>query len=780
MLCFLICKQTKLPNRTNLKTMIVRIFLILILAFSAQLYAQLPNSKMNVDLFLQWQDWHQQEKSASVSIPILVKGSIETIQQLTKAGKGHYKYAVGDIASIELPLSELEIWLATEGIERMESQRLQGQHFFEEDTFMLRNNNVTAVHQGQGNIPYPFKGEGVVLGIIDDGFEWRHPDLMHPNDSSSRILHLWDQTTYNSNFFESYYAYGSSWTKAEIDAGSCTHAAGDHGSHVLGTAAGNAWAANKYMGIAPEADIVAVSLSEQGYFPHRFVDAVHYIFRQADQLGQPCAINSSVGTYWGSHDGGDLFSMAIDSMLDAAPGRALIQAGGNARQYKMHWQANLGQGNDTARVWLDYLSDHRVYAALFADTADFNQLEFSFEYMNGANYKTEGQSQVYHILNDLEWTETGGRLLDTFFMNPFGAPITLEIYASQWNGVYELQFVIRNSPVTVNNYWQLTFSGVGKVDMWSNQTLLATSSLLQGIPVPYYQEPDNQQTLAGLWTCSEKVITVAAYQNRANMVNYQGDTVSMAYTGYPVFGIAEFSSLGPARDGIQKPNLTAPGGQVLSAQPLSTLQYFKNVGHPFIDVGGWHASGKGTSMAAPMVAGAAALYFQCQPQANWQQLQAALEQAARVDSFVVKESAYLPNQHWGYGKLDVYELLKACMVYGCTDSLAPNYNPNAHIEDGSCMLLLSASALEEKAFELYPNPSSGQITLRIPQEYVGSSRLKVEVFDLLGRNLNVNSPRVLEVETVLDLRDLLSGAYVLVLRDESGLLWQQKLLLNKQ
>lgn len=744
-----------------------------------QSQAQESHSKMNVDLYLHWQEVLEKGTEAEENCPLLVQGNLDAIRKLLKENKGYYKYAVGNIAAVEIPLNTLEYWLADPQIIRVESERLKGIDLFEEDSLMLINNNAVAVHEGEGILPYGFQGEGALLGIIDDGFEWQHPDFLSMEDSSSRIQYLWDQTIYNPNYFESFYAYGSSWNKAEIDAGDCTHNPGTHGSHVLGTAAGNGWAANKYVGIAPKSDILAVSLSEQGYFLHHFVDGVHYIFDKADELEKACAINSSVGTYWGAHDGRDLFTAIIDSMIVAKPGRALIQAGGNARQSKMHWQAELSATQDTARVWFEYAQAYlATHTTIFADTGDLENIEFSFELVDGSTFNYKGQSRSYNLLRDVVWSPlTGlGTLNDTlFYVN--GSPIVLEWIISNYNGTYEMYLVLKSSYFS-SDYWQMTVSGQGKIDLWSDYDLLGNSSILLTSPAKHYKSPDNEQTIVSYWTCSDKVITVAAYQNRGSLINYNGDTVSLASNGYPVLGIADFSSLGPTRDGRQKPDLTAPGGQVVSAQPLGALQSFKNSNYLYLDVDGWHVSNRGTSMAAPMVAGAAALYFQCQPEADWQQLQLALEAAARVDSFVVKEADYIPNQHWGYGKLDVYELMKACMIYGCQDSTADNYNPDAHLEDGSCMLPMTITTEKDGNFQLYPNPSNGLVYLAVDELVSKEALFEIQIFDLLGRQLKYLTINKYSKAIEIDLSDLNSGCYVLMASLGGKPVFQEKLILS--
>lgn len=742
----------------NLFQAFLSIFIVL-----QSLSAQLPNTKINTDLFRLWQESLSNEDELNKQIPILLKGQPDSLRQLVLRHKGHFKYAVGDIASVSLPVRAISDLLEHSSVQRLEHRIVKTANLFHEDSTADVNNNIRPVHQGQGILPQGFRGEGIVLGIIDDGFEWQHPDFL-TQDSSSRIQFLWDQNHVNPDYFENFYAYGSSWDVTAIDSGYITHSPGGHGSHVLGTAAGNARAAGKYVGIAPEADIVAVSINENGNdFLGSFVDGVHYIFNKATALGKPCAINSSVGTYSGAHDGRDLYSALIDSMLQT-PGRALIQAGGNARQFNMHWQANLQAGLvDTARVWMQPVaSAFSTFSYIFADTADFNGLSFSFEWIDRTTHQIKGYTQAFQVLRDFSFSGNQPALLrDTLFLVN-GSPVVLFIYIEQWAGVYEILVQIKNSQNT-NDYWQLTLSGEGKMDLWSNSNTLGSSNLVMNGSAAHYLNPDNNQSIVGFWTCSENVITVASYQNMAWLENYSGDTVSLSTTGWLPPGISHFSSLGPTRDGRQKPDLAAPGGQVMSAATLSTLLSYRSNGYAYLDEAGWHVSNRGTSMAAPMVAGAAALYFQCRPQSTALELKAALQAAARLDSFVFAQSTELPNIHWGYGKLDVYNLISGCLLYGCTDSTAPNYNPAAHIEDGSCILPLSLNVINNDfSLSAAPNPFSNLLSINV--SLPDGQEAELCVADALGRIVWQMPVAAGTKQLSWDRGNLPAGCYWLMLR----------------
>jgi len=77
------------------------------------------------------------------------------------------------------------------------------------------------------------------------------------------------------------------------------------------------------------------------------------------------------------------------------------------------------------------------------------------------------------------------------------------------------------------------------------------------------------------------------------------------------------------------------------------------------------------------------------------------------------------------------------IVYGCMDSTAINYNPDANIDDGSCEYLGIHTVPIPESFVLmnpYPNPFNPVTTLRygLPEQ----SHVTLTVYDLMGREIN--------------------------------------------
>jgi len=90
--------------------------------------------------------------------------------------------------------------------------------------------------------------------------------------------------------------------------------------------------------------------------------------------------------------------------------------------------------------------------------------------------------------------------------------------------------------------------------------------------------------------------------------------------------IAGFSSRGPTLDGVTKPDVVAPGVNVISLRsPRSTLDRTR----PGLRVGNWYFRLSGTSMATPICAGVTSLLIQMNPGISPDIIKNALKSTAR-------------------------------------------------------------------------------------------------------------------------------------------------------
>ena len=177
-------------------------------------------------------------------------------------------------------------------------------------------------------------GKGVIVGIIDSGIDWRHPDFRDPADSQrSRILAIWDRESSPEVTGEGSppegFDYGRVWTRDEIEAALRGEAVGPprdpyrHGTFVAGIAAGNGNADPRFRGMAPEAEIVVVAFG--------VLDGARYMFDLAEVRGRPVVVNYSGGTFLSHSERKEL-----EDLLREKPGRALVASAGNLGQGLRH------------------------------------------------------------------------------------------------------------------------------------------------------------------------------------------------------------------------------------------------------------------------------------------------------------------------------------------------------------------------------------------------------------------------------------------------------------
>jgi len=183
------------------------------------------------------------------------------------------------------------------------------------------------------DLSLPYKGSGVVVGAVDSGIDWTHPDFCN-KDGSSRILAIWDQTS-SQDSPPAGFSYGTEVTPPF--SGETGLDEDGHGTHVMSIAAGNGNAGAGMSGMAPAADLVFVKMSlmyEQGI--DHMLDGINYIFQKAESLGLPAAVNLSLGFTGGSHDGTSIACQAIDALT--GPGRIIVNSAGNEARYSTGYE----------------------------------------------------------------------------------------------------------------------------------------------------------------------------------------------------------------------------------------------------------------------------------------------------------------------------------------------------------------------------------------------------------------------------------------------------------
>lgn len=469
-------------------------------------------------------------------------------------------------------------------------------------------------------------GAGVLVGIIDvQGFDFAHPDFLE--GGSTRFHAIWDQGGVGKA--PGGFHYGHELRKIAMDkaiarasrAGAAATElepqsqmdAGSHGTHVASIAAGN-------RGVASKAVIagVLVSMPEEDldrrksfYDSTRIVDAVEYLLKLGEELKLPVSINVSLGTNGHAHDGTSAMSRWLDMALSVR-GRCICVAAGNAGQEKATAPGDIGyvmgrihtSGQVAARE-LTHDVDWVVVGNGRADISE-NELELWYspqdrfavsirppggdwigpvepgEFIENRQLPDKSMVSIYNEL----YAPANGCNYIAMFLSPFfsqsgvvGVPSgtwTLRIHAREIrNGKFHA-WIERDDPRPVGRN--------GPVEYWAFPSFFSERSNVDNSSI---------SSLA----CGHHIVAVANLHEGQDKINIS-------------------SSQGPTRDNRFKPDVAAPGTDIVAAKAFS--------GSDDLWIGM-----TGTSMASPFVAGVAALMLATNAKLTSAQIIGILQRTAR-------------------------------------------------------------------------------------------------------------------------------------------------------
>ncbi len=653
-------------------------------------------------------------------LDVLVKGDLQQIQQYLRAKGGQVKYSAGSIAAITIPVKEVQSFSLCNFVERIEYTKNNLRTL---DDSSLKKNNILPIHAGT-SLPQAYTGKNVIVGIIDTGTDFTHPDF---KDSlgKSRIQWLWDQRSGASPSSPQPYNYGIEWSKQKIDSGLCTHVDNlsmGHGTKVAGVAAGNGRSAAAYKGIAPEADIITVAIDFNSNGPV-ITDAINYIITKSTALAKPFVINISLGDYYGTHDAKDLQAQMIETMMGNTPGRALVAAGGNHGDNSVH---HLGYtvGADTSFTFINN-STNFINFQVCADTATFKNVFYTFG-LYDSNLQYKGNVGFRKVFSSI-----GTVVADTLRYNGNQYGI-VQSYCDNYGGSYFLDVLF--TPDSLDYLWTFEATGTGRLDSWGNDFISSSLPTVSQFPrMAHYKRSDSLQTICSSYQCSDKVITVANYTDRMGFTD-----VSNTYA--PAAGIhdsiAPTSSLGPTRDGRMKPDIAATGENIATTGSSYYMSWLI-ANYPFVVTqDSLHMIFGGTSAASPAVAGFVALYLQKNPTATAQMIKQDIINCSKQDIY----TGTVPNPLWGHGKLDGHHAL-LCNTIGVSQ-----FNSGYSIE-------------------AYPNPATNEINILTASE---AYPLNYTLFDVMGKT--VAEGRLISQQETIKLNELSNGVYMMRVRNNNGIL----------
>lgn len=546
---------------------------------------------------------------------------------------------------------------------------------------------VDNAHKGTSlNIPY--NGEGTIVGIIDNGFQYDHSAFIDTEKGQSRISRIWEQRCDTvASLRPDNFSYGCEYApgKATLSARQFDMITSTHGTHVAGIAAGGDMRFNNpYYGVSPKSEIVLVSTKATDA---TVIDAVKYIFDYADSQNKPCVINISLGSNIGPHDG----TSYADRMLDAlqGEGRLIVGAVGNSSGSCTHANKSFS------------IREHSLNTAVQFTYYGKTQLSMVDIWgTEGKKFKT--RISIYNKATNREiasFDPIDSSQPDTKRFTYKGLPdgatdsisVTIDAISKidTYNGKPNLYFqAVADNIDKKQIFICLNIEAVsGEINMWND----GYYSTFTNLGHPEYTSGDDEFLASELGGTGKKIISVGAFTSKNKYTNLGGTTNS---TGYTIGDICSFSSKGPTMDGRVKPEITAPGSIIVSAysryyagfnatKMISSLAYK--------DKASYYGTMQGTSMASPFVAGTMSLWLQADPTLTPERAKRFLQQSATNDSKTgnIRQTG---SQQWGYGKINTYSGLKLCVESGVNEIETSAANYSYSINSGKLQILLASDA----------------------------------------------------------------------------------------
>lgn len=460
--------------------------------------------------------------------------------------------------------------------------------------------------------PAGLGGAGVVVGVVDGALDVTHRgfrEVVAPNNSRARFY--WVQTTDSATAPgddpDAYHTanpgttpdfsnptpldYGRVYDRAYINTAlglaggpygntasriSRVPASAEHGTHVAGIAVGNGRAAGgtagTHIGAAPQADLVHVAywhgvagVSYDATFEDSVIDAMDFVFRAAAFLGEPAVVNLSQGTNLGPHNGTTPFDTARDNMLNSFTGRSIVGSAGNDDNDSGFRQGTVTHGTTETLT----LTPAQMFFGWPVEQPMDRWLEVWYRGPE-LDYRIQsGAAQSPWLLAGQDYSGS---------LN--GYDVNAERDAETSAGLRNLRIEIEDAMSTAT--WTVRLRNPHATDdvgyhAWTGP---------QGQHASLAGATQHSYTL-GDPACGQAILTVGATAKRIPANPAQADLVTT------------YSGAGPTLDGRIKPEIVAVGGTA-AAEVISTAS----------DQASGYVGKNGTSMSAPLTAGAVALLFE--------------------------------------------------------------------------------------------------------------------------------------------------------------------------
>ena len=532
-------------------------------------------------------------------------------------------------------------------------------------------------------LPQAFTGKGVVAGVMDVGFDFTHPAFRN-SDGTSRIKWFWDPMAPDATDDGLGMVYT---TPAEVLAARyCTNGdSEDHGCHVMGSMTG-CGLNGRYVGMAPEADIMGAYIPLGRYtesylerireyiLSHRadytFISdeiinvdlssvlelvELYNIFKAADAAGEPCVVNWSFGAGANFFIDTTLYEEVFNQLV--GPGHIVVASAGNNGHQKNYLKKEAGTALDqdvyysatTGNLYLLVRTDPEEPTFTLGLTFDGvdDTISVSTDRILAAKAMEEKM-----IINTPEMqvtfeAERGGydKLVYTALVAPTDSFMN----------------VIRKDETTLTMHGKVLVDAPAQVELMG---FVTNTGSVKFSPENILNSRGCQIGTVGTPACLERVITVGAMHQRTSFTNILNKSSTYLAIGSEEGHLAAFSSCGPTLDGRIKPDVVAPGHNILSClnsfyrknhdDEATAQEVVPNTAYVAKAFGKTYAmwAMSGTSMSSPITAGVVALWLQANPNLTPEDIKGIIERTSHQPE--PEFSGTDKNVYYGWGEIDAY------------------------------------------------------------------------------------------------------------------------------
>lgn len=573
---------------------------------------------------------------------------------------------------------------------------------------------VTKVTEGEG-LETPFTGKGVVVGIIDQGFEYAHPAF------TNRVVR-----------------YGASGTSGTLTSSRPTRDSRDdvgHATHVANIAAGSKVSGSDYYGFATDADLILIS---SDFANSSVLKQAKAIKNYAENNGQPWVLNMSFGAEIGPHDGSTEFDRGMSDLC--GPGGLMVAAMGNSGGSKIH----------ARRAFTS--DDTPVYLKIKPTSDNTNN------YIHSSIWSEANDGQSHFDVKFIVYASSKRYELTTSQMNTAGTYIWQGIDPNNQRQYYTIQGRLDNlikvlglgSMSTCSFFFEVT----GKKDDAFHAWLDSDNAPCEFVTsaTPYRTTQGDDEYLCGEGAASVgKAVAVGSYNVRDSFTNINNETWSMKSFYGSANAMSNFTSPGPQLGDAVKPAVCAPGGLVISAFSQNSTYFsdYQNYQIQTVAVNGkkyYYGLMSGTSMASPAVTGILALWLEANPKLTYEDVLTIFKETARRDKTTGDADETGWNARSGYGKIDAYEGLKKALEMANQSGINEMQNT-------------------EKPVSFMKNSDEWKVLFNNNETYA-----QLEVVSMNGQvvyNKRIEAPRRGQ-EELINLQNLTPGVYVLHVNTLAG------------